>query len=532
MTIDFNMATVRTFKNGGVVRWDQDDWFAGLTPDWGLNETETTLGKGFSTMTGIDPFRRPGYLAPAADPLNATNNSVIDAMQLNGVVYGTNAYTVGGTKIHELAILTSTLTNGATFPHTTSAHGGHNSLALYDICIYYIGTTRYAFYSWSDNTDGDVGRYDLASTFDDDYMSTVPASAAALDTTNPHPMVVGADDILYIADGHKLHKFDGQTGANGTLFKSRLTLPTDYIITSFAKTGDNLVIFAYKSSGSSGGSYYKSEATAFFWDYTSEDPWKVVPLQGNYVNGGFSFQGTIGCFVQGSSAILTSSSKQSRLLLYDGSIFKPVAGFIDNIPGYGGVEVYDNTIYWNAAGYIYQYGAPHIGIDRALNRITKLDGTSSEGMLRNFSNSRMMASAGTTTSGGMQRVNSGHYAGSIITPTVNIPFSKPAVARITAVKIFWYSTKTAGSNKISVKILTDRNQASATIIDTSGTVGSDRQSPPASLVNVWYDQYNATAFPTTCSMALYAYYTEVDPTLLPAIIQAVEVYYEYENISP
>lgn len=524
------MASVNQDKTGGMIRWDGDDWLAGLTPDWGLNETESPIGKGFTTATGIDPFRRPGYLSPGADPLNATNNSVIDAMQKNGVVYLTDAYTIGGTKLHKMAILTTTLTNDATFPHAITAHGGHSTVVGSDIILYYVGTTRYAFYSWSDGTDGDVGRFDLTSTFDDDYLSTVAASGAVLTTTNPHPMIVGQDDILYIADGRKLHGFDGQTGANGTLFSSRLTLPTDYIITSFAKNGDSLIIFAYKSSATSSGSYYKSEASAFIWDYTSEDPDRVIPLGGNYVNGGFSANNLIGCFVQGSSAILTSSSKQSRLLLYNGSTFEPKAGFIDDIPGHGGVEVYDNTVYWNAASYIYQYGSPHIGIPAALNRIGKLDGSTAEGMLRNFSNSRMVGSAGTTTSGGMQRLNSGYYAGTLITPTVNVPFAMDKQARITAVKVFWYAPKTAGSNKMTLKILTDRAQNNSTIIDTSGHVGDDRQSPPSNCVSVYRDEYDATGFPTASAMALQVTYTEVDATKLPAIIQAVEVYYTYENI--
>lgn len=530
MITECNMAQISTTKQGGMIRWDGDDWLSGLTPDWGLNETESPIGKGFTTSTGIDPFRRPGYLSPGADPLNATNNSVIDAMQKNGVVYVTDAFTVGGTKLHKMAILTTTLTNDATFPHTVSAHGGHSGVVMSDIILYYIGTTRYAFYSWSDGTDGDIGRFDLSSTFDDDYISTVAASGAVLSTTNPHPMIIGADDILYVADGRKLHGFDGQTGANGTFSASRLTLPTDYIITSFAKTGESLIIFAYKSSATSGSSYYKSEATAFFWDYTSEDPYKVVPLQGNYVNGGFSANGIIGCFVQGSSAIVTSSSKQSRLLIFNGSTFEVRAGFIDNIPGHGGVEVYDNTIYWNAASYIYQYGSPHVGLNSALNRITKLDGSTSEGMLRNFSNSRMIGSAGTTTSGGMQRVNSGYYAGTLITPVVNIPFQSDTQARIKMAKVFWYAPKAVGSNKIVLKILVDRANNSSTIIDTTGFVGDDRQSPPNSCVSIFRDEYDATGFPTASAMALQITYSEVDPTLLPAIIQAVEIYYEYENI--
>jgi hypothetical protein len=525
----FNMPQISSTKDGGMIRWDGDDWLSGLIPSWGLNTTTTLGQKGFTTSTGIDPFRRVGYLSPGASPLSATTNSVIDAMQKNGVVYLTNAYTVGGTKMHELAILTTTLTNAGSFPYTATPHGAHSALAMSDIILYYIGSTRYAFYSWNDNTDGDVGRYNLAATFDDDWMSTVPASGAVQSTINPHPMIVGADDILYIANGRFLNALDGQTGANGTYSAARLTLPTDSIITSFAKTGDNLVIFAYKAAATSSGSYYKGECNAYFWDYSSEDPYKVVPLQGNYVNGGFSFNGTIGCFLQGANATITGT-KQSKLMLYNGSYFEPKIGFINNIPGHGGVEVYDNTIYWNSDGNIYQYGAPHFGLNSALNRISLLGGTTGEGMLKNFSNDRMVGSAGTTSSGGMQRVNSGNYAGTCITATVDIPMQQSKQARIKSAKVTWFSQKSTGSNKITITVYTDRATNNFKIIDTSGHVGDDRQTPPASLVNVWYDTYEAKAFPTATALALSIVWTNVDSTLTPAIPEAIEIYYEYENI--
>lgn len=528
------MPQISSNSKGGVVRWDADDWLSGLTPDWGLNETETTIGKGFSTSTGIDPFRRPGYLSPGYDPLSATNNSVIDAMQKNGVVYGAYAYTIGGDKLHKMDILTNTIVNdigsGGYWPHTISAHGGHSSVVGSDVAIYYVGSTPYLFYSWSDGTDGDVGRFDLSSTFDDDWMSTVPTSAAVQSTTNPHVFVQGTDNRLYISNGRYMNQFYGQSGGNGTYSEARLKVPTDSIITSFAKTGDNLVLFAYKSTSSYSGSYYKGECAAYFWDYSSEDPWKVIPIPGNYINGGFSMSGIVGCFVQGAAALLNSSGKQSRLFMYDGSVFSPKVGFIDNIPGHGGVEVIDDVIYWNAASYIYQYGSPHLGLKGALNRITKLDGSTSEGMLRNFANTTMVGSAGTTSSGGMQKVNSGYYAGTCITPTVNLPFQPDTQARIKMVKVFWYAPKTAGSNKLTLKVLTDRAQNNSTIIDTSGTVGDDRQSPPASCVSIYRDEYDATGFPTASAMALQLTYSEVDATKLPALIQAVEVNFEYENI--
>ena len=515
-----------------MVRWDGDDWLSGLAFDWDIDTASSTVSKGFATADGIDPFRRPGYAMPGTFPIDITTVSVIDAIQKNAAVYLQYAFTVGGTKMHQLDLTNNTLTNNATFPKTVSAHGGHNSVSASDIILYYIGTTRYGFYSWSDNADGDVGRYDLATTFDDDYMSTVAASGAVLSTTYAHPMVVGADDILYIADGRKLHGFDGQTGANGTFSAARLTLPTDYIITSFAKTGDRLVIFAYKASASYSNSKYRSEATAFFWDYVSEDTDKVVPLNSNYVNGGFSYKGTIGCFTQGQAATL-NADKQSRLVLFTGSVFEPLVAFVDDIPGFGGVEVCDNTIYWNSEGKIYQYGSPHIGMNNVMNRVSALAGTTGEGMLKNLSNNNLIGSAGTTTSGGLQRMQTGYYPASFSMPFVDIPTPYDKYARITKVRVHWYRTTEASCNTINLNLQYDGGAWGEDVIEESGYVGNSRQSPPANpapLISLYETTYNAKSFSLATSVSVNVTYTASNQTKRPAIIKSIEVYYTYENI--
>ncbi len=90
-----------------------------------------------------------------------------------------------------------------------------------------------------DNTDWDVGCYESFTTFDDDFMSTdptTPLGTTAADLTGglllPHPLEIGADDVLYMGSGRYLHGYDGGgSGSNGNFLSQLLTLPAGFIIT-------------------------------------------------------------------------------------------------------------------------------------------------------------------------------------------------------------------------------------------------------------------------------------------------------------
>lgn len=510
----------------GMIRWDGDDWLQGLVPQWSSSSSlyRKTVGvKGLSYMRGIDVHRQPGYLMPGSYGTDMTTVSVVDGILRDASVNSSVAYPIGGAKLHKLDLTNDTFTNAGAWPHTITPHG-HSGASGQGTAIYYVGAVKYLFYSWNDATDGDVGRYDLSATFDDDYMSTVAASGAALTLAVPHPMVVGTDDLLYIANGNKLAGFDGQTGANGTFYAAKLTLPKDYVITSFAKLGDALVIYAYKGAGDAGSSsYYRSETTAFFWDYLSEDPYKSEPLQGNYVNGGFSYQGTVGCFVQGRSAY-TYSNKYSSLLLFDGSKFQTVATFTDNIPYHGGVEVADEVIYWNSAGVIYQYGSPHPGFKKVLGRLTEvIGGTTTGGLLRNFGGAALYASAGTSTDGGLQKLNENYYFQSLFaTPIVSPGFSRDYQGKVERVKIYWGSAASLGYS-FTLQLNTGRGTLTS-VVSNLATV--------TDLVTTYDSAASNASFPFFETIGLQGNWSSASGvnTAVPPYPEAIEVYFTESKI--
>jgi hypothetical protein len=517
------------------IRWDSDDWMSGIIPQYNPTSTSAaaalTYGKGFAFARNLDPNRSPGYLQPGCTGTNATNNSVVDAYLKNAIPNGDSAYLIGGTKVHQLTISTNTFTNNATFPHTISAHGGHNSVDGQDVALYYIGTTKYLFYSWNDNTDGDIGRYDLSATFDDDYMSMVPAGAAALTSTNPRPMIVGDDNKLYTANGNKVASFDGQTGANGTFNANALDLPSDYVITSFSKLPNYLVIFAYKSSAvgaaAVGGAntFTRSESTAFIWDYVSDSFTRAYDLDGNYVAGGFKYQNTVGCFVQGNTPEL-GSSKQSRLMLFDGSKFVPKFRFRQNVPQWGGVEVISDTIYWlaginNGNSVIYQYGSPYEGMDNKFNSIAECAGDAS-GLLRELSSGSLSASSGATTTGGLQKFSGTGYQSTAICvlPQEELSFTEFSQGRAKQVKIYWAGT--SDTHAITVSLNIDRGVTTTTIVNNLSSV--------TSLLTKYEEDTSALPLPRFSSIGLSVSWACTSSNNPPPIIQAVEVFYEPVNV--
>lgn len=516
-----NMNISYNKNGGGVIRWDGDDWLKGLIPQFSTSGfSRMTAAKGFTNTVAIDPLRFPGYLAPGKNTTVYTNNSVIDATLVGGVNNGSTAYVLGGAKLHSVNLTNNTITSPAFHTITgTGAHSGHTTFVGSDTILYYVGTVKYLFFSYNDATDGDIGRFDLSSTFVDNYLSGTAASGAVL-TNNPHPLVVGTDDVLYIGNGNILSGFNGQSGATGTYIASKLVLPKDYIITSFSKVGNFLVIYAYKNT--IGGSFYSGESTAFFWDYLKADPTYAIPLQGSYVTGGFNYQGVAGCFVQGGSTNL-DNSKSSRLMLYDGVGFKPVTQFPENIPAHNGVFVTDNVIYWNAAGVIYRYGSPHIGFPEALNKISLIGNSS--GLLRNFVSNQITGSG----SASLVFLDDGFNASSeFYTPFVTLQCPEEMRAKVRAVKVYWYGIPESNCNSFTLRLRTGVSNTE-TILDTKTSIST---TPIGSGISeIFRLSSTNTPLPFFEFINVYGSWTAgSSATALPLIPEAIEVYFEFTKI--
>jgi len=374
-------------QTGGSILFDENDWLAGLNTS--ATNTEFKKLYGNASMTGVSPLRQPGYLYPSPLQNDVTNVAQVTAFLRNAVVIGDNAYIIGSNSlVHKLTTLSAgTISTTAPFPHTIDH--AHASEAGSDIALYYTGSTQRVFYSFADATDWDVGIYNVvADTFDDDFMSTVPASPLAAPYLTggagyPHPIIVGDDDILYIGDRNFVHAYDGQTGANGTFYPAVLTLPQGYVITSFTTTQDiNLAIGAYVGAAAGTDTYNRGTAKVWFWNYLALDPDYSRDLRDNYVSEIVPWAGTIAAFTSGRKTI--SDNGPYKLQALNGSQFEVVKTWnTGGLPIRGGVDSVNNDLYWNAASRIYSYTKRPDNGEYRLNMISQSqDGTS--GLLKFF----------------------------------------------------------------------------------------------------------------------------------------------------
>ena len=550
------MPKINQTKKGGIILWDEQDWLAGLHPQ---NASSTLLsqrnfGNTLASVKNFDPYRELGYAAPGFSPTDVTTVSQVDTKMRKMVVdddnssgqvaYGITAGDGAATdarvlKLGTLSADPPVMSAAGNFPHTiavSGVHAGDDNLVGWDIVSYTTNVTSTAtkgiFYSWGDDVDWDVGFYNIGTDgFDDDFMSGVPTSAlAGVDLTDgqgvEHPMIVGDDDILYMGSGRQLHGFDGATGADGTFQSQVLTLPTDYVIQSFAKIENFLVIFAYKK-GAGTSSFFLREAKAFFWDYLSLDPTRIIDLNDNFVSESFSYKGTVGCFTQGRRTD-PGQGKPSKLLIYDGNTFVPVVSFKENAPIRGGVVVEGDRIMWltsdGSSSFVYSWGSPFAGFPTGLNKLTSGSG-SSNGALATITGTLQVASTGTTTSGGLQEIsNTSRFNSSAIVATSlaepDLAFNQRARAKRVTIR---YEGVSSGGRDLDLALV-DRFGTSTTIITNKATVAASNKHETFT-----YD-VNGASLPFFDSLKCVLEWGSGSAATAAPMVKSVEVEYEIVEI--
>ncbi len=442
------------------ITFGPEDWLTGLNPQYTTALTDVPapqMGNGLTSAAKFNPFRFLGYAAPGFNATDVTTVSSATAY-LRNVAFGfggsaNHAYFIGSdSKFLGLDIATKTFD----LTHTIAAVG---AITGNDICSYwdYNGTIANLFYSYNDaGGSWNIGKFkNDTGTFDDDFMSTVPATPITpAGNDKPHPLVVGADDVLYFADGRTLNAYDGATGATGTVYEGVLTLPKGYVITAMRTMSANvdyLVVFAYYSPrGNSVAPNTTSSgpAKAFFWDYLSLDPTFIVDLDDEVVTEAIEWNGTLVCFTQGQNLVNDSQNRNARVKIWDGSKFVTVATYIGTAPIRGGAEAVGESIQWNADGILYCYGSPFEGIKVGLNKLNKGAGTTS-GVLRTIGgvDGYQVISTGATTSGGLQYMKASTYcANASVSSPVAVPtFSPKKTGKFTNVKVNFAKTSTGGA---------------------------------------------------------------------------------------
>jgi len=469
--------------------WDEEDWLGGLVPQARLN-APISMGAGAAYQRNVNPFRRIGAIAPGLEPVSVTNiasiTSVVGAGDVDYSGTVPYAYLVGGALVHRLKLDDDTISVAAPWPHTIVHHANvvAQDLKVYNITNAVTSTSStMALYSFYDGTDGDVGAFDISSAlpvFYDNFLSTQPIGGSVL-TTDPHPMILGDDGVLYIGNGRTLLALDGEaSGGSGGTLTTVLTLPRGTIIRSFTKYNDYLMIFTSRSNTVS-GSYYRGTATAYLWNYLSQNFNFSYDLTDNLVTVGFNWLGIPGCFTYGRAAE-GNGALSSKLKLFNGTKFEQVLEFPTAPPGHGGVEIHDGMIIWNCGDttshFIGSYGSPWgTRVNNSFNFWGEQGGDdltlATTGMCANLGGSKLYVSSGNGDPGGLETLSGGfgpmsatasYFQG--MTARLNFPFQTRG--KIKSVKIHFRGVATAGRT-LELRLYADKVATYSIVFTGLGT---------------------------------------------------------------
>lgn len=293
------------------------------------------------SMTNAD-LTNPNFLTQGPGLANLTNGTQAGAVTtlIKGAtdlaVSSAVAYGIGGNILYKFS--STTVIDDATWPVTinkavVTGEDGED-------VAYYKGALYYS-YNHSGSA-GDIGKYDLSATFDDDWGSTVPSGAAALQSA-PHPFEVGGNDVLYVGNGLYVCSYDGTT-----LMPQALDLPTNTVIQDLKWVNDQLWILANRPDTSGTN---KNTSSLYVWDGTSTSWSLEIKLMGT---GGalHAKNGILFVFYQD-----ISSTGGFKLGYVSGNGVVDVANFTGALPEYYQITDYLDFIMWNANGSLWAFGS-------------------------------------------------------------------------------------------------------------------------------------------------------------------------------
>jgi len=475
------MPKVSTNQKGGVIVFDEQDFINGYAPQGGKDGATQVvkIGPGFAFASNFDPFKDYGLARPGLLAQNPTNNNLVTAKIVSSAVKNSNImYLLSADgKFFEFNYTgTFALTSDATFPHTI-AHGAHTTFVGQDVIIYKHNVsstpTFSAFYSFYDNTDWDIGRFDLTSTFDDDYMSTVPATPLASPYLTggqgvPHPMCIGADDVLYIGSGRYVHGYDGSIGTDGKFMPALVTLPQGFVVTSLLKSSEYLLIGGVYTGPGGIAEIYNGQAYVYPWNYIDQDISAVYDCEDPYLCSMFMYKG--------SPAVLTKGPLVERgglrLKVLSGDRYDSIA----ELPSFGtpinrGVEVVNNKAYINSGGKIYTVGNPFTG-GNDVNQICSSSALTDSGFVKsivyNGTISPLFSSGGADVSRFLAVPTNSYSLESI---TVEPQFTSFQQGRVTNVVVY-YKRAISSARMFKLNLYTNAAELSTTVVDNITAVVS------------------------------------------------------------
>lgn len=322
--------------------------FGGFAPAYWENTYASFGNKNMArAMTNIDMTDPTGLKqGPALTNLtNGNESGVVTTLIkhiLNEPPSADVTYGVGGAKLYK--ITPTAVTSDGTWPHTinkaaVTSEDGES--------VFVINGAAYYLYNHSGSA-GDIGKYDLASTFDDDWGSTVPTGAAAL-ANAPHPSVIGNDDVAYYGNGRYAGYYDPDTN---TLDTQGLDLPVGCEVVD-VDYKDSVVWVAVNLPNIAGSN--NSKAIIYTWKGVGVSSWEDFPNP--RINGKIgalhNFKGST-IFVWYQEVGFTGGYKLGYI---SGNEIVEVASYSGTLPNFAQTFEYKGQLAWQSDGLMHLWGA-------------------------------------------------------------------------------------------------------------------------------------------------------------------------------
>src|SRR3990167_6512934 len=347
------MANTRTFQRTGdrTFRIVLEDFHVGVSPALHLDSLTELGGAGHvSVMTNIDVLT-PKKLTQGPGLANLTNgtqagevneliNFIMDRPAANNSTYG-----IGPTKLFRISSTMVSSGGSPSWPRTVTAMADGES------CIEFQGRLKY-FYNTS--TVGVIGDYDLSSTFDDDWGSTVPTGAGSLQL-DIHPSAK-KEDILMFGNGRYLGTYINSTT---TLTLQKLDFGANANVADIAFHANQWWVAV--NEGISGTN--RTNASLFLYDSSA-----VSSILFDEVAVGVQRIGFI-MPVNGVMFVCWEDLSGENVIGYvSGRSVKSLAHFTGNLPTFEKKTLYQDFILFESSGLIYAAGAAADGLPFALSQ--------------------------------------------------------------------------------------------------------------------------------------------------------------------
>lgn len=315
------------------------NFYQGFAPLAHLNSLTEKGNEGHSSaMTNCDVLGE--FLTQGPALANLTNGTQAGAVSelinhiLDVAVSDDATYGIGATKLFKIS--STAVANTGGFPHTITGATDGESVA-------YLKGNLYYFYNKASGAD--IGKYDLASTFDDDWGSTTPTGAGALQKAI-HPSST-KEDIMMFGNG----RYVGVYFANeNTIDVDKLDFGNNTEVADIVFSSNQWVIAV--NSGITGTNRNYSQIYSYDGSATSALLSDEVAIGLQKI--GFLYQEGGIIYVAYQDLSFTGGYKLGYL---SGKKIEPLVHFTGSLPNFAQKTLYKNTIIFLSSGLIYSAGA-------------------------------------------------------------------------------------------------------------------------------------------------------------------------------